>query len=510
MKLPKKIWLAIFAVVCLVYVLLRFWNLTASCLWFDEIFSVHAATHSWNSLFWFVAQDLIHPPLFYVFLKIWILIGGENLSWLRFFPVFFSIIAVIPFVLLARELKLNLSGVTIALTFFAVNGSLIKYAQEVRMYSLLLCLGLFSMWLFARFFNARKGFLFLTIINILLVYTHYFGWFLIVAEVLAVIAIRREKVKQIFLMAFSAALSFAPWIYVLWQATKINSNVSQNIGWMTKPNVLSILQFVFDLFEPVYFEQSNTDSTAILLITIPIILIIAMLGGVRLINWKKIDEQEKRVIYLLAIFVFTPILLAFALSWILPYSIWGTRHLIVVFAPATILAGTLFSSISAKTPVQIISLSVIFLLFGAAFALQLTRRDPQYIWCAWENLAQDLNERASNKNEVVKIYTFEDLTAYHFWFALRHDLENNFQIVKINGIKDLIEDKAYFLPRGFDEVKSFDDFESDERFFVAFRDKEWNETKSPLKNLIEKGYRIGAPIVFEAQGLKAFLCEVQK
>ncbi len=63
MKLPEKNWLAILAVICFVYVLLRFWNLTALCLWFDEIFSVHAATLSWNSLIWFVAQDLIHPPL---------------------------------------------------------------------------------------------------------------------------------------------------------------------------------------------------------------------------------------------------------------------------------------------------------------------------------------------------------------------------------------------------------------------------------------------------------------
>ncbi|MBA3335234.1 MAG: glycosyltransferase family 39 protein [Acidobacteria bacterium] len=510
MNLSEKTWLAIFAVVCLVYVSLRLWNLTASCLWFDELFSVHAATQSWNSLFWFVAQDLIHPPLFYILLKIWISVGGENLFWLRFFPVFFSIIAVIPFVLLARELKLNLSTITIALTFFAVNGSLIKYAQEVRMYSLLLCLGLFSMWLLARFLNDGKGFLFFVIVNILLVYTHYFGWFLIFAEVLAVITLRREKVKQVFLMLGLAALSFAPWIYALWQAAKVNSSVGQNIGWMTKPNVLSILQFAFDLFEPVYFEQSNTDSPAIFLITIPVVLIIATIGVLRLIVWRKTNKQEKRAIYMLAIFVFTPILLAFTLSWISPYSIWGTRHLIVVFAPATILAATLFSSISAKTPVQIASLSIIFLLFGAAFALQLTRKDPTYIWCAWENLAQDLSKSTPDKNEAVKIYTFEDLTAYHFWFALRHDSEKKFQIVKVNRIKNLIEDKAYFLPRGFDEVKSIDDFESDERFFVAFRDKEWNETKPPLKNLFEKGYRIGAPQVFKAQGLKAFLVEVKK
>jgi len=151
MKLTDKNWLAIIVAICFVFVALRLWNLTDSCLWFDEIFGVHAAEMDWGNLFWFVAQDLIHPPLFYALLKIWIAAGGESLFWLRFFPVFFSTIAVAPFILLCRQFKLSLPTIALALMFFAVNGSLIKYAQEVRMYSLLLCLGLFSLWLFIRF-----------------------------------------------------------------------------------------------------------------------------------------------------------------------------------------------------------------------------------------------------------------------------------------------------------------------------------------------------------------------
>src|SRR5204862_5730567 len=89
------------------YIAARLWGLTDSCLWFDEIFSVHAAEHAWNELFSFVALDLIHPPLFYVLLKVWILIGGEGDMWLRLLPVFFSVVAVAPFMLLGRELKIQ-------------------------------------------------------------------------------------------------------------------------------------------------------------------------------------------------------------------------------------------------------------------------------------------------------------------------------------------------------------------------------------------------------------------
>ncbi len=265
----KKISIIAVVFICLTYVALRFWHLTDSCLWFDEIFSVHAAEHSFRDLFWFVAQDLIHPPLFYFLLKIWILIGGESLFWLRFFPVLFSIAAVVPFLLLCRQLKLSYPIVTVALALLAVNGSLIKYAQEVRMYSLLLCLSLFSLWLFLRYANMGKGFPTLIVVNILLVHAHYFGWFVIASELLAVIILYKHRLKMIALMFSAVFISFTPWIYAVWQASKINADVGQNIGWMTKPNFLTVLRFVFDLFEPVYFEQSTANASTILLITLP-------------------------------------------------------------------------------------------------------------------------------------------------------------------------------------------------------------------------------------------------
>ena len=134
------------------FVALRLWRLSASCLWFDEIFSVHAARHGWAELLRFAAADIIHPPLFYLLLKLWISLGGESLLWLRLLPALVSIAAIIPFVLLCRELGLKRSEWNLALLLLAVNGYLIKYAQELRMYSLLMFLSLCSLWLFVRFF----------------------------------------------------------------------------------------------------------------------------------------------------------------------------------------------------------------------------------------------------------------------------------------------------------------------------------------------------------------------
>jgi len=54
--------------VIVLFLLARLWHLTANCLWFDEIFSLHAAEHSWRTLLPFAAADLVHPPLFYIHL----------------------------------------------------------------------------------------------------------------------------------------------------------------------------------------------------------------------------------------------------------------------------------------------------------------------------------------------------------------------------------------------------------------------------------------------------------
>jgi uncharacterized membrane protein len=503
MNSDSKIWQIFLIVVCLFYIFLRFWHLTDSCLWFDEIFSVHAAEHSWSSINWFIAQDLIHPPLFYYLLKIWILIGGENLFWVRVFPVFFSIISLVPLILLGRELKLNYQIISLAVLFLAVNGALIKYSQEVRMYSVLLCLSLFSIWLFVRFLFLGKNIWILTLINILLIYTHYFGWLIIFTEVMAIIIFQRIKIRQILIMVGILIVGFSLWVFEIWKAANTNADFAQNISWIPKPNFETIFVFIFDLIEPFYFQQSSIEPTSNFLITIPLLLAIFTVFSFYIANWKAKDSDEKQTFLLLLIFVNTPVLLALAASWLLPYSVWGTRHLISVFPFSAILIALILDKIELKFMRN--GLIILFVgLFLTSFYQQTKRETPIYIWCAWEILANDLD-----KNQKTRIYVFEDEIAYNFWFALRNSQEN-FEIINVNTEK-IPEDKAYFLPRGFDGIRTADEksIEGD-RFYVAFRDTELNELHPPLKNLINKGYKIGKLKVFESVGLKGFLIEVYK
>jgi uncharacterized membrane protein len=406
-----------------------------------------------------------------------------------------------------------------AVLFLAANGCLIKYAQEVRMYSLFLFLAVLSMWLFARFLSLGKNIWILTVLNVLLVYTHYFGWLVVLSEITAIIVLQRIKIRQMLVMFAILLAAFAPWFFAVWKASQVNSNLGQNIGWIAAPNLTTLYQFLLDLIEPFYFQQSsaeppsfsifyyppgNTSPVSLSIIAVPILLLITTAFVIYLIDWKNQTAEEKQNLILLVIFLKLPILLTFLASWLLPYSVWGTRHLIFVFVPFAILTAIALTKIKV-VPITVTLLVMIFLLFGAAFYQQMQRGAPRYIWCAWENLAQNLD-----KTKPAKVYVFEDLVAYDMWFALR-DAETNFEIVKVNGIEGMQEDPAYFLPRGFDKVKTTqEDGITGERFFVAYRDSVFNEHHPPLRNLKAKGYKIGESKTFETPGLSGFLVEVWK
>lgn len=486
------------------YAATRLWRSTASCLWFDEIFSVHAAEHSWNSILGFIAQDLIHPPLFYILLKLWIGVGGESVFWLRLLPVIFAVASIIPFLLLVRELKRERWVTVLALFFITFNGSLIKYAQEVRMYSLLMCLSLFSIWLFSRYFIKGKSLVPLIIINIVMVYSHYFGWFVVLSEVAAIVIFQRIKIRAILLMLGSTLLAFMPWAVAVIGFARAGAEVGQNIGWMQKPTPVNLVQLILSLVEPFYFATSNAVPYSIYKVSLPILLIMAVCGTMFCVKWStnKISIGSEPL-WMLIIFAGMPVIIAFIASWLLPYSIWGTRHLIIIFVPIAILLAIAVLEVEQRR-LQILVISLAALFTGHAFLLTVEREPEQYSWCAWEPLSLNSGLPAN-----ATIYSGEDLVAYHLWFANKTMPER--KIIRVESLNGVKEDKAYFLPRGFDSIQRVSTDELNEkRFWVAFRTKSMDPNTTFIKELRDRGYTVGEPKIVDSKYEQAIIVEFNK
>jgi uncharacterized membrane protein len=521
--LKQNLKYVLLAICVAVYAGVRLWHLTDSCLWFDEIFSIHAATTGFDRFFGFVADDLIHPPLFYLLLKFWIAAGGESLLWIRLFPVFFSILGVIPFLLLCRELDLSFVQTLAALLFFATNGSLIKYSQEVRMYSLLLFLSLLSIWLFARWLKTANTVpRLLWLVNVLLIYSHYFGLFVVAAELLVVIW-KRRGIRKFLPGVFVCLLSFVPWLAAVARSSgKFDYALGQNIGWQERPAVLAIWQFVVSLHQGFYFPRSSVDS----FFTTPTLLAILISAGslvaLTVKNWR--DARLR----LLAIIFIVPPAIAFTTSWILPVSVWGIRHLTIIFPIYFLLLATaIFPTRTGVPPPKdyrkgAVGLNqngfhtAVFLILLAAVALSgvqmLARESEPYIWCGWEELAEHAEKAEPSP---ATVYAFEDLAAYHIWFVSRDKLN----VVKINGYEDMPEDKAYFLPRGFDDVRTGPKTDiNGDTFWLAFRSDRPDQglrtdgmpKKQVLEDLEKRGYVFGPPFEFKAQGSTAYMVPVAR
>ncbi|HQZ95805.1 MAG TPA: hypothetical protein PLP21_05770 [Pyrinomonadaceae bacterium] len=492
---------AVVAFLIAVFVTLRIWKMGETCLWFDEIFSVHAASLPWESVLSFVALDLIHPPLFYLTLKVWIAIGGDAVLWLRSLPLAFSVLAILPLLLLLDELRQNFKMKILMLCILIFSGSILKYSIEVRMYSLMLCLGLFSMWLFVRHVQRRTSILPLIVINILLVYTHYFGWFVVASEVLATLLFYRSSLKKIFSMAAMTMLAFIPWIAAVLNASGTGSGLAQNIGWMTRPDVREIAVFALNLVEPFYYQLGSTEPVSNLLITIPILLLLTITASLAAINWKQTDEQMRKVLLMLTTFAAVPVVLAFAISWLSPYSIWGTRHLIIVFVPFFLMIEIAGANLPGRT-LRYAVLGCGLLLCLAGGTMNAVREPQKFAWCEAGPLTADIDAGTA-------IYAMEDLIAYPIWFDHRKDAPAR-RIVKLENTSGLGEDKAYFLPRCFDGVTRTDiDAVAEPKLWLVQRGKTLKDTEPPLRNFLLKGYRITdrKSVTVTGEEVGAFLLE---
>jgi uncharacterized membrane protein len=98
---------------------------------------------------------MVHPPLFYFPLKLWIYVTGSSVPGLRILPVMFSIGTIVPLIVLGRKLKFQMPVIILTLTLAAVNNYLVLYSYYLRSNSLLLLLSLSSQAVFVMFLRSR-------------------------------------------------------------------------------------------------------------------------------------------------------------------------------------------------------------------------------------------------------------------------------------------------------------------------------------------------------------------
>lgn len=114
---------------------LRLYRLDAQSIWIDEGISLHLAISSPGEIIADRAAN-VHPPLYFLLLKGWVILVGPAIFPARFFSVIFSLLQVPAIYAVARR-RLGQRAGWIAAVLTSLSPLSVIYAQEVRTYSIL-------------------------------------------------------------------------------------------------------------------------------------------------------------------------------------------------------------------------------------------------------------------------------------------------------------------------------------------------------------------------------------
>ncbi len=392
---------------------LRAWNLVEYSLWGGETFILDGIHQPWPQMFAYIVRDVVHPPLFYILVKVWIGVFGESLLSMKLIPFLAGIATIIPFLLLCRELNLRAGVVNLALFLIAVNGFLIHYAQEFRMYSLFALFSVFSLWLFVRYWKAearqRSALFWLFLINLLMVYTHYYGWLVIGMEFIFTALWNRKKFWPFTASALLIFILFSPWLYYVINSAIQKGGLAPNVDWIARPTIFRLRYFYSSFTGQLPF--SGNMEIGMLLFAIPVLL-----WGWNVLR-KQASREDALIFWSLALLVTFPVLAVFAVSRLLYLSFWVDRYFIFVAVPFLLLVSIAVFRIRAKwLKWGLISL---ILAWGvlAGFSDLITNRmawhSPQLgSRVHWEALTYRLAQQETSTSRGIPLYALTVMSNY--------------------------------------------------------------------------------------------------
>jgi 4-amino-4-deoxy-L-arabinose transferase-like glycosyltransferase len=236
-------------ILTLIALAVRLKGLSLDSLWFDEVFSIRAARLSLSEIISLTSGD-VHPPLYYLLLHFWMKLFGETEVAVRMLSVCFSVLAV--FVVYQLALKLfNQRAAFFAALFTALSPLHVFYAQETRMYAQLTFLAAASVYFFVCWLKdgARTSCTLYVISTALLLYTHIYAAFVVMAQFLYFVSLLftareffRVRLRGWLAAQFITGLLFLPWaLIIIQQATRARRGF-----WIKEPDWLTSLQTLIE------------------------------------------------------------------------------------------------------------------------------------------------------------------------------------------------------------------------------------------------------------------------
>ena len=265
----KKYWPLV--LILLGGLLLRIYHNVDISLWHDEAFSALMIRYPWGEMFYRLSLD-VHPPMYYIALRLWHYVFGDGLWSLRGFSIFFGTGTIVAAYLFMKEVFHSEKIALWTAILVAINPFELQYVTEARMYTFGAFFAIFAAYFLVKALRSDTaiqkseqfhmpnlpetisgkkqmfwnylGFIICTAIIIL---THYYLLFTAAALMLYGLAYiiyhhKKDFKKYIwFLLACALALlCFAPWLKIfLWQLHSVGQSYwIPDMNWWSIPSTL--------------------------------------------------------------------------------------------------------------------------------------------------------------------------------------------------------------------------------------------------------------------------------
>lgn len=386
----------------------------------DEPFSIYHAQYSVPKIIDLLIQGN-NPPLYEIMLHYWIEVFGIEPFSVRFPSALFSSMGAI-FIYKIGQKFFNIEIALSSGLLYTFSNHHLFLAHTARVYPIFLFLAVWSMYLFLSYLYHpnKKNFWSLAIVNALMGYSHYFGFFIIAIQGISVLTLSR--VRPYFLSYLKnlgiTLLLYLPMIFVL--VKRFYYSVSEGT-WLDTPGGVQELYRKIMVF-------SNEPVVAVM-----VIAILAISLGLNLFRQAGTFSVPGKIIGIWFLF---PFFFMFIVSFWVP--MWFERYLTFMTPGFYLLATVAAFSIIKKGKWRFLLPGILVIGFIATFNPDMPRRNP--------DKAVNYVANIRNENTLVLVcpdYFISDFT-YHYnknIFQKTSQPQQPYKIVK----KELAKQNIHFL-----------------------------------------------------------------
>lgn len=394
-------------------------------MWWDELFTWWVTELKFTDSLTIIFND-VNPPFYYILLRLWSLIAGSSEFAFRFLSLIFSMISICYVYLIGKMLNVKaavFSTILVMLSWYHV-----IYSVEIRFYALMSLLSLMSLYHLIQFLDKKddRNKVLYILSTILLVYTHVYGFFIVLAQTIFLLWIyySQDLDNKVIKAYISTIIGLAPLVAFYIYRKYYLFVTGEFEFWITAPGIGDLIE-AFEIF---------SGSSEMLFLYL-------LLLGTSLYGLKsQKSDKSRNTNILLWVYLTTSIII----PWIISYSIFPlfkVRYLIMGAMAFYILAGYGLSKFSSF-PLQIIVLGIIVLVSSIALTEEVYQQEPNE---PWDEVVEHIESDYNGEGNVIyhghwarfafEKYGEKDIETQSIPQKHMYDPEDNYNFVSTNRTK---------------------------------------------------------------------------